>query len=82
MGLKKLVAVGALGWLYTKMPPNPKDWPAFVGEQLALVKDQAREAAEAGKRANVRRQEQLAREVAEAMGQTRVPGGISPERDT
>lgn len=73
MALKKIAALGLLGWIYSKGPRDPREWPAFLGEQMELVKDQAREAAEAGKRANERRQRQLEREVAEAMGQEQPP---------
>lgn len=73
MGLKKIAALGALGYVYSKGPRDPRQWPAFLGEQFALLKDQAREATDAGKQASARRQAQLEREVAEAMGQTPAP---------
>lgn len=59
MALKKLAALGLVGWIYSKGPRDPREWPAFLGEQVALLKEQAREAADAGKRANERRQHQL-----------------------
>ena len=73
MALKKLAALGLVGWIYSKGPRDPREWPAFLGEQVALLKEQAREAADAGKRANERRQHQLEREVAEAIGQEPPP---------
>lgn len=69
MKLRTLALLGAAGWLYSQGPRDPREWGAFLGEHLALAKDQAREAVEAGKQAAVRREAQLDAEVRAVMGQ-------------
>jgi hypothetical protein len=64
--LRTVAVLGALGWCYAKAPRDPQEWPAFAGEQFAILREQVAEAVEAGKRAGDRRIEQLDREVAEA----------------
>lgn len=82
MGLvKKAAVLGALGWAYSKMPRDPREWPAFLGEQFALLKDQAQEALDAGKRASDRRERQLEVEVRAAMGDTPPHTPPSPPPD-
>ncbi|MCB0880861.1 MAG: hypothetical protein KDC33_01400 [Thermoleophilia bacterium] len=79
MGIvKKALVLGGLGWAYSKMPRDPREWPAFLGEQFALVKDQARESVEAGKRASARREQQLEAEVQAAMGDTAPHTPLAP----
>jgi hypothetical protein len=69
MRLKTLALLAGAGYLYSLGPRDPREWPAFVGEQVAVLREQAAEALDAGKRASARREELMEREIAEAMGQ-------------
>jgi hypothetical protein len=66
MKLRTIAVLGALGYVYSKLPRDPNEWPAFAGEQYAALREQLEEAVEAGKRASDRRMAQLDREVEEA----------------
>lgn len=66
MKLRTVAVLGALGYLYTKLPRDPNEWPAYAGEQYATLREQVEEAIEAGKRASDRRMAQLDREMDEA----------------
>ncbi len=66
MKLRTVALLGVLGWCYSKAPRDPQEWPAYAGEQFAILREQVSEAVEAGKRASERRIEQLDREVDEA----------------
>jgi hypothetical protein len=66
MKLRTLALLGAVGWAYSKLPRDPHEWPAYAGEQVAVLREQVEEAIEAGKRASDRRIAQLDREVEEA----------------
>jgi len=67
MKLRTVAALGALGYLYSRLPRDPHEWPAYAGEQYAVLREQVEEAVEAGKRASDRRMAQLDREVEEAL---------------
>jgi hypothetical protein len=75
MKLRTLALLGAVGWAYSKLPRDPHEWPAYAGEQVAVLREQVEEAIEAGKRASDRRIAQLDREVEEAStsGKTKRP---------
>jgi hypothetical protein len=64
--LRTIAVVGALGWMATKLPRDPNQWPEIAGEQWAILREQLEEAIEAGKRASDRRIAQLDRELDEA----------------
>jgi hypothetical protein len=64
--IRTLVALGTVGWLASKLPRDPQEWPAYAGEQYAILRDQLEEAVEAGKRASDRRMAQLDRELDDA----------------
>jgi hypothetical protein len=66
MKLRTVAALGALGWMATKVPRDPNQWPEAAGEQWAILRGQIEEAVEAGKRASDRRIAQLDRELDEA----------------
>ena len=66
MKLRTLAILGGLGYLYSRLPRDPNEWPAYAGEQYAALREQVEEAIEAGKRASDRRIAQLDREVEEA----------------
>ncbi len=66
MKLRTIAVLGALGYVYSKLPRDANEWPAFAGEQYAALREQLEEAVEAGKRASDRRMAQLDREVEEA----------------
>jgi hypothetical protein len=68
MKIRTVVALGALGWLASRLPRDPQEWPAYAGEQIAVLREQVEEAVEAGKRASDRRMAQLDRELDEAFG--------------
>jgi hypothetical protein len=68
MKIRTVVALGALGWLASRLPRDPQEWPAYAGEQIAMLREQVEEAVEAGKRASDRRMAQLDRELDEAFG--------------
>ena len=68
MKLKTLALIGAGAWAYSKGPRDPKRWPGFLAEQAVLLRDQGKEALAAGKQANSRRQQEIDREIAAAMG--------------
>jgi len=72
--LRTVAVVGVVAYIYTKGPRDPREWVAFLGEQVAVLRDQLEEAVQAGRRASARRQEQIDRELAEAMGR-QVPAG-------
>jgi len=66
MKLRTLAILGGLGYLYSRLPRDPNEWPAYAGEQYALLREQFEEAIEAGKRASERRMTQLDRELEES----------------
>ncbi|MFN8111449.1 MAG: hypothetical protein U0Y82_16655 [Thermoleophilia bacterium] len=66
--LRKLALLSAAGWVYSKGPKDPYEWPAFLGEQYAQLREQGREALAAGKQAAARRQQEIDEEMARAMG--------------
>lgn len=66
MKLRTIAILGALGYAYSKLPRDPNEWPAYAGEQYAVLREQVEEAIEAGKRASDRRIAQLDREVEDA----------------
>ena len=66
MKIRTLVALGTLGWLASKLPRDPQEWPAYAGEHYATLRGQVEEAVEAGKRASDRRMAQLDQELDEA----------------
>ena len=66
MKLRTLAILGGLGYLYSRLPRDPNEWPAYAGEQYAALREQVEEAIEAGKRASDRRIAQLDREIEEA----------------
>lgn len=68
MRLRTLALLGVAGWVYSQGPRDPREWGAYLAEQAVILKEQGREALEAGKRANARRRAQIEREIAEAMG--------------
>jgi hypothetical protein len=71
--LRTLALLGAGAWLYSQGPRDPREWPAFLGEQVAVLRGQAEEALAAGRQASARRQAQMEREIAEAMGRPAPP---------
>jgi len=74
MKLRTLALLGAVGWAYSKLPRDPHEWPAYAGEQVAVLREQVEEAIEAGKRASDRRIAQLDREVEAASPSGRTKG--------
>ncbi|HWH14214.1 MAG TPA: hypothetical protein VNT51_05670 [Miltoncostaeaceae bacterium] len=74
MRLRTLAVLGVAAYIYSKGPRDPREWVAFLGEQAAVLREQITEAVEAGRRASARRQEQIDRELAQAMGRPG-PGG-------
>lgn len=66
MKLRTIVVLGGLGYVYSRLPRDPNQWPAYAGEQYAVLREQLEEAVEAGKRASERRMAQLDREVDDA----------------
>lgn len=66
MKIRTVVALGALGWLASRLPRDPQEWPTYAGEQFAVLREQVEEAVEAGKRASDRRMAQLDQELDEA----------------
>lgn len=66
--VRTIVALGALGYLASRLPRDPNEWPAYAGEQYAILREQVEEAVEAGKRASDRRMAQLDRELDDAFG--------------
>jgi hypothetical protein len=68
MRLKTLALLAGAGYVYSKGPRDPRDWAGFLAEEAARTKQDAVEAAEAGKRAAVRKREQIDREIAAAYG--------------
>jgi hypothetical protein len=66
--LKTLALLGGAAYVYSKGPRDPREWAGFLAEEAARTKQHAAEAAEAGKRAAVRKREQIDREIAEAYG--------------
>ena len=69
MRLKTLALLGGAAYIYSKGPRDPREWAGFLAEEAVRTKRQAAEAAEAGKRAAVRKREQIDREIAAAYGQ-------------
>jgi hypothetical protein len=68
MKLRTIALIGAGAWAYSKGPKDPKQWPGFLAEQAALLREQGAEAVAAAKQANARRQQEIDREIAAAMG--------------
>lgn len=68
MRLKTLALLGAGAWAYSKGPRDPREWPGHLAEQAALLRAQGTEALAAGKQAAARRQQEIDREIAAAMG--------------
>jgi hypothetical protein len=66
MKLRTLALLGGLGYVYSRLPRDPNEWPAYAGEQYAVLRAQLEEAVEAGRRASDRRMAQLDRELEEA----------------
>ena len=73
MKLKTLALLGAAGWAYSKGPRDLAQWPAFLGEEFARIRGHALEAVDAAKQASSRRQDEIDRELAEAMGRESTP---------
>lgn len=71
--MRTVVALGALGYLASKLPRDPNEWPAYAGEQYAILREQVEEAVEAGKRASDRRIAQLDHELGDAFGSASTP---------
>jgi hypothetical protein len=64
-----LIAVaGAAGWAYSRGWLDPGCVRALVEHERARIPDQVKDAVAAGRRAAARREAQLDRELAEAMG--------------
>lgn len=68
MRLRTVALLGFAAYIYSKGPRDPREWAAFLGEQVAILRGQLTEALEAGRRASARRQAQIDRELAEVMG--------------
>jgi len=66
MKLRTIAILGAVGWMATKLPRDPNEWPEVAGEHWAVLREQLEEAVEAGKRASDRRIAQLDRELDDA----------------
>lgn len=70
MKFTTLALMAGAAYVYSKGPRDPREWAGFLAEEAARTKQHAAEAAEAGKRAAVRKREQIDREIAAAYGQT------------
>ncbi len=68
MRLKTLALLGGAAYVYSRGPRDPREWAGFLAEEAARTKQHVAEAAEAGKRASVRKREQIDREIAAAFG--------------
>lgn len=62
----RLMVIGAAAasvWLLRSAPKDPRDWPDAAKSEAMRIKGHASEAIEAGKRAAIRRQEEVQREI-------------------
>ena len=66
MRLLALAAGAAAVWALTRAPRDPRRWPEAARGELERLKEQGKEAFEAGKRAAARRQDEVQREIDEA----------------
>ena len=63
IGALAVVAVGVGAWLWSRGHRNPREWPADLSVEATQVREAAKEAVEAGRRAAARREAEIDREL-------------------